>query len=102
MTKVRRKVAVSVSPDVLAAAERLRKHTGESRSAVFERALHGLLASVQRRARARRYVAGYRTHPERRAEVKAALAAALEALAAEPGVERRGGWGAHLAAAVGR
>jgi len=46
MTKVRRKVAVSVSPDVLAAAERLRKRTGESRSAVFERALHGLLAAV--------------------------------------------------------
>jgi len=89
MTKVRRKVAVSVSPDVLAAAERLRKHTGESRSAVFERALHGLLAAVQRSERARRYVAGYRTHPERRAEVKAALAAALEALAAEPWDEAR-------------
>ena len=89
MTKVRRKVAVSVSPDVLAAAERLRKHTGESRSAVFERALHGLLATVQRSERARRYVAGYRAHPERRGEVKAALATALEALAAEPWHEAR-------------
>lgn len=89
MTKVRRKVAVSVSPDVLAAAERLRKRTGESRSAVFERALHGLLAAVQRSERAGRYVAGYRRHPERGGEVKAALSAALEALAAEPWDEAR-------------
>lgn len=89
MTKVRRKVAVSVSPDVLAAAERLRQQTGESRSAVFERALHGLLAEVQRTERTGRYVAGYRRRPERGVEVKGALAATLEALAAEPWDETR-------------
>jgi len=89
MTKVRRKVAVSLSPDVLAAAERLRKQTGESRSAVFERALNGLLAAVQRSERTGRYLEGYRRYPERGGEVKAALAAALEALAAEPWDEAR-------------
>ena len=76
MTK-RGKVAVSISAEALAAAERLRKHTGESRSTVFERALHGLMAETQRAERSRRYVNGYRRRPENRKEVAPALAAAL-------------------------
>jgi hypothetical protein len=89
MKKVRRKVAVTVSPDVLAAAERLRQRTGESRSAVFERALYGLVAAERRSERSRRYVDGYRRRPERRKEVSAALVAAMAALAAEPWDETR-------------
>lgn len=82
MTK-RRKVAISISAEALAAAERLRKHTGESRSAVFERALHGLAAEARRAERSRRYVDGYRRRPEGRHEVTAALRAAMTALATE-------------------
>ena len=89
MKKIRRKVAVTVSPEVLAAAERLRKRTGESRSAVFERALHGLLAADRGAERAQRYVAGYRQRPERAREVRAALATALLALGGEPWDEAR-------------
>ncbi|OLB04611.1 MAG: hypothetical protein AUH06_11630 [Gemmatimonadetes bacterium 13_2_20CM_69_27] len=88
MTK-RRKIAVSVSAEALAAAERLRKHTGESRSAVFERALHGLVAAAGLAQQTRRYVEGYRRRPERRAEVRTALATALTALAGAPWDETR-------------
>ncbi len=88
MTK-RRKVAVSISSDALAAAERLRARTGESRSAVFERALHGLMAEAQGAERSRRYVNGYRRRPESRKEIAAALRAALPGLAAEAWDEAR-------------
>lgn len=88
MTK-RRKVAVSVSAETLAAVERLRERTGESRSAVFERALHGLVAQAQGAERSRRYVSGYRRRPEGRAELAVALATALMGLGAEPWDEAR-------------
>jgi metal-responsive CopG/Arc/MetJ family transcriptional regulator len=80
----KRKVAVTVSPEALAAAERLRKRTGESRSAVFERALQRLVEDERRAEQSRRYVAGYRAVPERAAEINAALAIGLVALATEP------------------
>lgn len=80
----KRKIAVTVSPQALAAAERLRRRTGESRSAVFERALQGLLEAERRAESSRRYVAGYRRAPEQAMEIKAAMAMALVALAAEP------------------
>ena len=80
----RGKVAVTIAADVLAEAERERKRTGETRSAVFERALTVYLAGQNRSAAARRYVAGYRREPERAAEVRAAVATALAALDKEP------------------
>lgn len=80
----RGKVAVTIAADVLAEAERERKRTGESRSAVFERALSVYLAGQRRAAAARHYVGGYRRHPERAAEVRAAAATAMTVLAAEP------------------
>ena len=80
----RGKVAVTIAADVLAEAERERKRTGESRSAVFERALTVYLAGQHRAAAARRYVDGYRRAPERAADVRAAIATALPALAEEP------------------
>lgn len=79
--KKQRKVAVSISPEALAAAERLRQRTGESRSAVFERALQGLMAIERRAERSRRYVDGYRRRPESRTDVAVALATAMTALA---------------------
>ena len=80
----RGKVAITIANDLLAEAERERKKTGESRSAVFERALALYLAGQQRAAAARHYVNGYRRHPEGTIEVRAALATALTVLAAEP------------------
>jgi len=80
----RGKIAITIANELLAEAERLRKKTGESRSAVFERALAAYLADGHRTEAARRYVDGYRRRPERPAEAGAALAMALDALAAEP------------------
>ncbi len=99
MTK-RRKVAVIISADTLAAAERIRARTGESRSAVFERALHGLMAEAQRAERSRRYVNGYRRRPEGGAEVAVALRVTLLGLAAEPWVKRGEVWWAHTKVAA--
>ncbi len=73
---------MSISAAALAAAERLRKQTGESRSAVFERALQGLVAAEHQAEQRQRYVDGYRRLPESRGEVEAALASALTALGA--------------------
>lgn len=80
----REKIAISIDNDVLRAAERLRRETGESRSAVFERALVAYLEGRRRVAEVGRYLDGYRRAPESKAEISGALAAALAALAAEP------------------
>jgi hypothetical protein len=89
MKTIRRKIAISVSPEALAAADRLSRETGESRSAVYERALRAYLAAAERSEQSRRYVAGYRRHPETPGETGAALASALPAIAAEPWDETR-------------
>lgn len=82
MSKI--KVAITVSAEVLREIERLRKVTGESRSAVCERALRGFLAEREARAASRRYVDAYRRQRESAAEVRTALTMALAALALEP------------------
>lgn len=80
----RQKVAVSVRAELLEWVERMRKRSGDSRSAVFERALTAYFAEAARSAQAASYVAAYRRRPERLAEQRAALAMAVEALATEP------------------
>jgi len=80
----REKVAVTVDPALLERIERMRKRTGESRSAVFERALEAYVATSARTETARRYADGYRRRPETDADVRASLATALDALASEP------------------
>ena len=80
--KRRDKVAVSISQELLSAIEAIRKQSGDSRSAVFERALSAYVASGNEAATVRRYAEGYRKHPETLAEQRAALARSLEALAA--------------------
>lgn len=80
----RGKVAITVSADVLAEAERERKRTGESRSAVFERALKMYFADQRAVEAARNYVDGYRRVPETAAEIRVATVAAMSALTAEP------------------
>jgi hypothetical protein len=84
MKPTRRKIAISVSAEALAAADRLSRETGESRSAVYERALQAYLAARQHAEQSRRYVAGYRRHPETPGKIAAALATALPALTGVP------------------
>jgi hypothetical protein len=80
----RGKVAVTVSAEVLAEAERERKRTGESRSAVFERALTLYFAERRAVEAARQYVEGYRREPESAAEVRVATTVAMSAFSSEP------------------
>jgi len=84
MKRVRRKIAISVSAELLAAADGLARETGESRSAVYERALRGYLVALDARERRQRYVDGYRRVPETAREIRATLRTALPALTAEP------------------
>lgn len=80
----REKVAVSISRHVLARIESMRKRAGETRSAVFERALEAFIADAAAADEARRYVDAYRRRPERLNEEREALVTSLQALAAEP------------------
>jgi len=78
------KVAVTVDREVLGAAERLRQKTGESRSALVNRALHLLVSDDARRAQVAQYVQGYREHPETDDDVAVARELAAATLKALP------------------
>lgn len=80
MTARTAKIACSIDSRLLASAERLRERTGESRSALISRALAGLLAERDHRARVKAYVDGYRAKPESAAEVERTRRAARTSL----------------------
>jgi hypothetical protein len=81
VARVAEKIAVSVDRRVLAQAERLRKATGESRSALIGRALRQLLSSERQAARVVEYVEAYRRAPESVAEIRTARRLARRSLA---------------------
>ncbi len=78
------KVAVTIDREVLGAAERLRQKTGESRSALVNRALRLLVSDDARRAQVAQYVQGYREHPETDDDVAVARELAAASLKALP------------------
>ena len=78
------KIAVSLDPDLLHRAERVRRRTGESRSALVSRALRVLTDEAERAQRVAEYVRGYREHPETAEEIASIRAAAQRSLAAIP------------------
>jgi hypothetical protein len=84
VARVAAKVAVSVEHDVFVRAERLRKRSGESRSALVSRALRELLRHDAMAREAKRYVDAYRRVPEGAAEVKRARRISRRAIAALP------------------
>jgi metal-responsive CopG/Arc/MetJ family transcriptional regulator len=68
----RAKIAVTLDPGVLARAERLRRRSGESRSALVNRALRALLDSERRADQVKQYLEAYERVPETPAEIAAA------------------------------
>ena len=78
------KVAVTVQAEVFRAAERLRSRTGESRSALFNRALRSLVRAEQLEAKIQRYRDAYREFPETEQELAEAEALASESLRHAP------------------
>jgi metal-responsive CopG/Arc/MetJ family transcriptional regulator len=75
-----RKIAISIPGDLMRRVERLRKKTGESRSAFIRRAIEGALAQKDHRALVARYQEGYIRHPETSGEITGADASAIELL----------------------
>jgi metal-responsive CopG/Arc/MetJ family transcriptional regulator len=78
------KIAISLPEDVLAAVERERKGSGESRSQFFRRAAEALLRRQQEQEMADLYLRAYQEMPETEEEVEAARRAASNILAEEP------------------
>jgi len=78
------KIAISLPPDLLADIERLRRETGETRSALIRRAVEHLLCRIELDGMVREYVQGYLDHPESKSEVDAATASASDALEETP------------------
>jgi len=71
MARASAKIAISMSADLLDDVERVRRTTGETRSAVVARAVRLLVDADKRRAQIAEYVEAYRRHPETPAEVRA-------------------------------
>ena len=74
------KVAVTIEHEVLRDAERLRRHTGESRSALVTRALRLLVSQETRADKISVYVQGYESVPETRQETELAARLASNVL----------------------
>jgi metal-responsive CopG/Arc/MetJ family transcriptional regulator len=83
MTKTS-KIAISLPEEVLAAVERERQESGESRSQIFRRAVDLLLRQQRERAMSEKYMRAYQQIPETKEEVTAARRAASTILAEEP------------------
>lgn len=78
------KIAISLPEEVLAAVEREREASGESRSQFFREATEALLRLRREREISEVYVRGYTAAPETEEEVEAARRAASTILAEEP------------------
>ena len=84
------KIAISLPGELIRRVERIRKSTGETRSAFIRRAIELALEEREQRALIARYQEGYKKHPETAAEIAAAEAAAVELLSGEPWAEDPG------------
>lgn len=80
MARTATKVAVSLPATLFRAIERERRSAGKSRSAVVQEALRDWLRRRTQVDLVREYEAGYRTRPEGKGEVAAALATAVALL----------------------
>lgn len=78
------KVAISLDSTLLREIERLRAHTGESRSAVMARALQLLTQAEAQKAKVARYIEVHREHPEHHEAIAAARKRARASLAHLP------------------
>jgi hypothetical protein len=84
MAKEAAKIAVSIDRQLLRRTERLRKRTGESRSAVVSRALRRLFSLEERHRRVLEYLEAYRRQPEHPADVERARVVARKSLSSLP------------------
>jgi metal-responsive CopG/Arc/MetJ family transcriptional regulator len=79
MAKSAAKLAISLPQPLYRALEKARRASRKTRSAIVQEALQDWLGRSVREGLVRDYEAGYGAKPETRAEVEAALAAAMGA-----------------------
>lgn len=84
MGERRAKIAVSVDAKVLRSAERIRKKTGETRSALVNRALLELTRHNDETQKIAEYVEAYRRFPESSEDIEGARSVARRAWAELP------------------
>jgi Arc/MetJ-type ribon-helix-helix transcriptional regulator len=65
------KIAISLPPELLEAADQKRQDRGETRSEFFRHAVEALLRQEQEQEAVQRYLQGYRDQPETDEEVEA-------------------------------
>ena len=78
------KIAISLPEEVLAAVEKEREESGESRSLIFRRAVELLLRQRKEQEMSEQYIRAYQQIPETKEEVTAARRSASVILAEEP------------------
>jgi len=78
------KIAISLPEEVLAAVERERRNSRESRSQFFRRAAETLLRRQREQEMSEQYIRAYQQIPETGEEVEAARRAASNILSEEP------------------
>ena len=78
------KIAISLPEEVLAAVERERRNSGESRSRFFCRAAETLLRRQREQEMSEQYIRAYQQIPETEEEIEAAQRAASNILSEEP------------------
>jgi metal-responsive CopG/Arc/MetJ family transcriptional regulator len=78
------RIAISLPPEILEAAERERQASGETRSEFFRRAVELLLHGERRRQATEQYIRAYQEQPETDDEVAAIHQASSAVLGQEP------------------
>lgn len=78
------KIAISLPRDTARMVERLRKESGESRSAFIRKAIERILEEKQKARDIQAYIEGYRRMPETAADRVVPESVVMESLAKEP------------------
>ena len=78
------KIAISLPEEVLAAVEKERAESGESRSLIFRRAVDLLLRQRKEQEMSEQYIRAYQRVPDTKEEVTAARRSASIILTEEP------------------
>lgn len=79
-----RKIAISLPADLVRHIEKIRKKTGESRSALIRRSIEFTLNQKTKDALSARYIEGYQIYPETSEEMNIARVTSAKTLSEEP------------------
>jgi len=77
------KVAISLPKEKYQAVEKMRKKVRKTRSALVSEALSLWLEEARKKELIKRYIAGYKQHPESTEDAKLATATSVKTLAAQ-------------------